>query len=476
MRGRTREFAALRVGRGVSVGGVALAVLLFFAQSAPAVASDVVSPASAAARSWLESVQNDDGSWGASADIRPLYTTAVVNALRTANQRSPAYFRGITWLENRAMSNVDFHARRMIALVPHGDDVTADREFLKANASRQIDAGSGSGSGWGLSAVYAPSARDTALALLALGVLGVAPDVLADVQAGLDFLKTSQRSDGSWAVPGAAAGDPIVTALGLRALASHLGLDPSVEFAGTVAASHLRDRVTASTANPLWQAHAALALMRWSGPADNDAAALIDALTLSQASEGSWAGDVYTTAIALEALSVGLGRDGPSFQEVVAVGDFGLRAAVNVGLGRNRGDRIRRGDLQSLTTLDAKGFEVRSLAGLEAATNLTFLDLRHTGVNNIAPIAALLADGATVLLQDTPWAGLMCDVSGDGRIEVGDVLLVTKMASRELPPNLLQQTRADIVPQDGPGDGVVDVGDAVLLYQRVRGISNAACP
>jgi len=160
----------------------------------------------------------------------------------------------------------------------------------------------------------------------------------------------------------------------------------------------------------------------------------------------------------------------------VAVGDFGLRAAVNVGLGRNRGDRIRRGDLQSLTTLDAKGFEVRSLAGLEAATNLTFLDLRHTGVNNIAPIAALLADGATVLLQDTPWAGLMCDVSGDGRIEVGDVLLVTKMASRELPPNLLQQTRADIVPQDGPGDGVVDVGDAVLLYQRVRGISNAACP
>jgi len=426
--------------------------------------------AAAGATAYLElsTVQNADGSWGPDEDVRPVYTAAVVNALRAYNARGSAYFSGVSWLENRAMANVDDHARRAAALSAHGDDVTADREFLKASDSQQLL----TGSGWALSDAYAPSARDTALVLLAFGVLGVAPDEIAEVQAGLDYLKSTQAGDGSFEVVGAASGDVVITVLALRALAAHVGLDGTVVANANLAASYLASNVDA--ASPvLQQAHAALALVRFGGA--GSATVQIDALVAAQFPDGSFGGDAYATGVALEALSVELGRDAVAFQQVVSLGDFELRSAVNLGLGRNRGDTLRRGDLQELSILAAGGFAISSLSGLEEATSLTFVDLRDTNVSDITPIQGLVGS-ATILLQNTPWAGLMCDVSDDGAIGVGDAVLSARIAAAAYGPSLLEQTRADIAPTSGPGDGVVDVGDAVLMMRRGGGEVNGVCP
>ena len=70
--------------------------------------------------------QNADGSWGHTEDVRPLYTASAVVALRSYTNGSyyrgsylpahdpnirelpqRAHYRGITWLENHAMGNVD---------------------------------------------------------------------------------------------------------------------------------------------------------------------------------------------------------------------------------------------------------------------------------------------------------------------------------------------------------------------------------
>jgi hypothetical protein len=75
------------------------------------------------AAGWLSSHQNGDGSWGATDDLKLPYTVEAVMALRAVSQRTSAYFMGISWLENHCGPNVDYEARRILALFPHGDNV-----------------------------------------------------------------------------------------------------------------------------------------------------------------------------------------------------------------------------------------------------------------------------------------------------------------------------------------------------------------
>lgn len=443
-----------------------LATALAWLAASPASAGPAENrQAALAAALHLETTQNADGSWGASEDIRPVYTASAVEALRAFNRHGPGHFRGLTWLENHAMQNVDYRARRLAALAPHGDDVGEDRESLKQSFS-QI---SSADSGWGLSQAYAPSVRDSALVLLAFAQIGVAPDVTAQVQAALDLLGTAQEGDGGYRLAAGTASDAVLTALVLRALAGYVGFDPGVAAVGNAAAAFLQGAV-APGSSPLEKGQAALALLRWA-PGTTGADPLIDSLVATQAPDGSWEGDVYVTAEALWALAARLGTDAASFQQVVALPDMGLRSAINLAIGRNRGDTLRRGDLLELASLDARSFGISDLSGLEQATNLGFLDLRNNQVTDVTPIAALT--NAVILLQNNPWAGQLCDVTGEGAVDVRDALLASRIASGDLAPSLLQKTKTDVAPTSGPGNGVVDVLDAVVV---TRGASGAAIP
>jgi hypothetical protein len=426
--------------------------------------------AAEAAAAYLElaTTQNPDGSYGATEDIRPLETAAVVDAFRAYNRRDNAYFRAITWLENHAMGNVDYHARRAKALAPHGDDISVDEDFLTASVSQQVEFQSG----WGLSGAYAASPRDTALALIALAASGPGAEFFADVDSGIAYLETSQLPDGSWPVQGGSQGDAVVTATALRALAGLVAFDPSVDTAAGLAAGYLLAAAPAGS-EPLVLAKAARARIAWLGA--GSASSQIDSLVAAQSPGGSWSASAYVTASSLHALAAELEKNTASYQQVIPLADFELRSAVNLSLGRNRGDQIRRGDLEQLTSLDANGLAIADLTGLENASSLTFLDLRNTNVTDIGALGALPST-VIILLQNTPWAGLLCDITDSGQIDTGDGIIAARIASGSHTPTLLEKTRSDVAPTSGPGDGVVGAGDALLVARRASGLTHAACP
>ena len=445
---------------------VVVACALAVVMSPSPVLADTAANQQAALRAavWLESVQNPDGSWGADPDVRVAYTSAVVDAFRDYSRTTPAYFRGVTWLENHFASNLDDHARRASALLPHGDDVTSDRASLSAGF-RGVP---GLGSGWGLSSVYGASPLDTALVLLAFADLGVGADA-SKVQAGIDFLKTSRTSDNGWSARGNTAGDPIITAYAVRAIKRHVNLDPTALTAiGNAAVLGLNVTAGSSATANQW-AHAAFAVLSWTPGttnADGYLTQLIGAQVASGTTAGSWEGSIYATAVGLRAFSLRLGTNDPNLQTIVQIPDFGLRSAVNFALQRNRGDAVRRGDLRSLTVLDASGQGITNLAGLAEFTSLTRLDLRHNAITDVSGLSSL-PPGTTVLLQDNPWAGRLCDVNGDTLVDSGDVLLAMRVARGDLTPTLLQKTRADVGPSIGPGDGLVDSSDVLVMERGV---------
>lgn len=125
---------------------IRMIVGMVLALSVPAYAASPYSGPAAHAAQWLVQHQNGDGSWGNTADVRYPDTVEAVLALRALNQRIPAYYWGITWLENHGSLTVDYRARRILALGPHGDNVAADLSYL-TSAQKISSPGNG---GWGL--------------------------------------------------------------------------------------------------------------------------------------------------------------------------------------------------------------------------------------------------------------------------------------------------------------------------------------
>src|ERR1035437_4676699 len=172
---------------------------------------------------WLAAQQNADGSWGATPDIQPVYTSAAVRALASAYKQQYAYFAGVTWLESHDSDNVDLIARQVNSLLGHGDDLSSAQAYLK---TAQAYSGT-TYAGWGLSSYYTSSTIDTALALIAYADLGGG----LQIQPALNFLKSSQLTGANnqgWAVNAASSSDPAITALVIQALSRYTALDATL--------------------------------------------------------------------------------------------------------------------------------------------------------------------------------------------------------------------------------------------------------
>jgi len=328
---------------------------------------------------WLAGQQNSDGSWGASADIQPVYTSAVVRALGTAYKRQKAFFAGLTWLESHDNGNVDLISRRAGTLNSHGDDLGYALTYLQNAQTRNGTVFSG----WGLSAIYTSSAIDTAFALIAYADLGST----VQVQPALSFLKSSQRTgtnDKGWAVGNAGSSDPAVTALVIQALSRYTALDGTLAGVISNGLSTLNTLVD-STAPTVIQALAAQAAQE----AGNSilATTFLSRLTASQGQDGNWGADPYTTALATRAVATAANSSVQSTP--VTIPDQALRKAINLALGRNSMDYLNRGELAQLTNLTAVNQGIADLTGLEWAVNLNTANLNNNNLTNIAPLSGL---------------------------------------------------------------------------------------
>ena len=335
-----------------------------------AASSPYLAPINAAAF-WLESQQNTDGSWGAVAALKVLETVETVLALRAVGRRSKAYFAGIAWLENHATANVDFTARRVLALSEHGDNLLADLAYLRSARA---------GEGWGLTEAYLESPIDSALVLLA------SPS-LSEAGAPVRYLQNTQRafgsSDSGWTLAHADSSDALTTALVVRALLNHG--EPAADATIQNAVSTLNALVNPASSTHV-RALTAMALLR----AGANATPLLSSLvTVQSAVDGSINSDVYSTALALRSFAAAMGSDAAAQATQVTITDPTLRAAINLALGRNRMDAIDRAELSRLTALNAAGLGINNLTGLEFASNLRDLDLRNNNITSTAPLASL---------------------------------------------------------------------------------------
>lgn len=344
------------------------------------------------AATWLILQQNADGSWGANQGEHFHYTVEAVQALRAAGQRNSAYFKGVTWLENHAADNADYRSRQAMALDAHGDDVATVIAYLEI----QQQPGVIGRQGWGLSKFYLQSPLDTAIVLNSLAALSTT----ADVQAGIDYLKSTQLggSDQGWPLALEITSDPFTTAMVVRTLATLQAQDPALAMPISNGLGALV--VAVDGASPVYlQALAAQAALL-----AGDATAAQNWLTMlvnGQSGNGSWSDRVYDTALAMRAFASADGTDSSANQTAVLIPDKNLRTAINSALGRNAMDSLDRSELMRLTTLTAVDKGINDLTGLEWAVNLATLDVRNNNITSTAPIDGL-AHLASVFLDGNP--------------------------------------------------------------------------
>lgn len=451
------------------------AIFLLVTSGASPSRADAAS-ASEAAANWLAVHQDPDGGWGPQ-DVRPLYTSESVIALRAHGRRDSAYFRGVAWLENHAVHSTDFHARRVLALEAHGDDVTIDTSYLGVAVAPEEHPERG----WGLSEVYAPSVLDTALAILALAESGFPPESTAAVEDAITFLVLRQASGGDSGWPGthgalvenpSAPGDVVVSALALRALAAGrdgLSAQVEVEVAGSAAVGFLKSAV-ASSSEPLLIAHALLAYLRWdraSALADPWVQNRVGDLVVTQDATGHWQSDAYVTGVALQALAAFLGTDDPMLRTAVVIPDLGLRAAINLALGRSQADAISQAEIQRLTTLDASNRGIQSIVGIEDAIHLQSINLLGNSIADYGPLDSLPnLEVATVTIP--------CDVDLDGEVTAPDGMLALRAAAGTLTLTIPKRTAADVAPP-GALDRVVTAADTTPILRKAAGLTSIAC-
>lgn len=346
---------------------------------AMAVTTDV---AAQNAATWLVQNQNRvDGSWGAAEALKPLMTAEAVIALRAFNQRSQAYYAGITWLENHRAANIDYKSRRVLALAANGDDVSAELAAL-AQAQNLVAPGN---SGWGLTGAYQGATVDTALALQALNRAGVSTNVAA----AITYLKSAQLTgiDKGWALAQETTSDPMTTAQAILALAPYKATDATlvVPMANGIASLGTNVGITSPAAV---QAVAALAYFS-QDPNSAAGASLLSNLAANQGLAGDLGGDPYLTALALRGFSVVLGKDLAAQRVTVVLPDENLRAAINQALGRNSLDALNVGELAKLTSLDISNRGIKDLTGLQFAVNLVSLNAVNNQITSTAPLSGL---------------------------------------------------------------------------------------
>lgn len=413
---RVRDFARVCI----------LSALCVSALSATAGTYDT---AAAKGVTWLLAQRNvDDGSWGATDDVKYVQTSEAVLALGALNQASPAYHAGLSWLDNHFPANIDFTSRRILSLGQAGASVSLD---LTALQGAQGTTGVGN-NGWGLSGNYLGSALDTSLSLQALNQQGVS----TNVSQAVSFLTASQLtgSDSGWALGQEGVSDPATTAQVIQALVPLKSVSSAVPTAITNGLAALNAKVT--TSSPVTQiALAALANLRNSA-SSSQATTQLNALVSQQASDGSWGEDPYATALALRALAAGLGKDVTAQKQAVGMPDATLRAVVNANLGHGAMDAINVGECQQLTTLNASGLGIKDLTGLGCATNLTNLDVSNNQIQSFTPIAGL----TKTAVNETGNPGYVAVASNDtadsptlpewGAIVMGSLLLLTMVRAQ----------------------------------------------
>lgn len=267
---------------------------------------------------WLYKSQKGDGSWRGPAGLQVQATSAALDALMNAGITSgPAFYSGVASLLNAEPTSTDGQVRRIDTLFRAGNDVTALSTRLNSQATAM-------GGSWGTLPGYSTSVADTAMA--ALVTMSTAPNDLRYFTLICDIIAPQQRASGGWSYVGSSPSGapasatsasivPTVYAILLLQKAASQGfsfLPCGSQFysASTITSkgvAFLKTKLNAdggfgeggsSGALETALAYRAIQSVNAGDPALGNAQGYLIA---AQKVDGSWGGDSFQTALALQA-------------------------------------------------------------------------------------------------------------------------------------------------------------------------------
>jgi hypothetical protein len=246
---------------------------------------------------WLATKNNPDGSYGTEADMATSYqaTAEVLHSSTLLNQNTQSNFAAaLAFINAENLHNTEYLSRKIMANAEAGNGVSSMLDELKAIAGPE--------GGFGEFAEFQPTVLDTAFALQALHAAASGSSDAA-IRA-LAYLIGQQKSNGGWS-DGGNVSNVYTTALAVKSIIPYVNQYAQAAQSVNAAGSFL---LSQQNATGLWvtdfeSAQALLALAQ-SLPDNSNIAPSVSALIARQQDDGSWDGDVYTTALALQLLSV----------------------------------------------------------------------------------------------------------------------------------------------------------------------------
>lgn len=251
--------------------------------------------ASAIDSAWLSSQQTSDGSFESTNAIATAFqaTSETILTLYALDESSqPGIPGAIQYLENDTFPSTEHLARLVLINHTAGRDISA---YLSELINR-----AGADGGFGELSGYDSTAIDTAYALNAMASAGL--QISDTASYAIAFLLDRQNADGGW------SNRENITSLYVTAVVSsalqryrhHYELNNSLERANVLLIS---SRDTQGAIGDIFETATALIAL---APVTYDQSLyqdVVDYLTSLQLADGSWSGDVYTTALVLRALN-----------------------------------------------------------------------------------------------------------------------------------------------------------------------------
>ena len=344
---------------------------------------------------WLASQAQSDGAYSSPTGIAtPVQATS--ETLHTfsllGENAQPGISAAHQFLAAEPFHNTEYLARKIISGHKAGDDVSSLMTELLVHQNTD--------GGFGDLAGYQSTVLDTHYALAALAAVGFADLNVTGPAVG--FLLDSQQADGGW------SDNDNTTSVALSAQAMHALWHYRQVFNVTTALDSAQAFLLAQRTANVWSEtfETALALIAIL-PRLNDTSPVADsltALTNEQQTDGSWQGDVYTTALALRALTLAdqsvPNPDLTTLTGQVIDGDTGLAlSGVSVDLGGLT-------NASTVTSSDG-GFQFSGLVDGHHTLTLSLLDYGTLTATTVLPIGGTVDLGELNLLRvtDNPTTG-----------------------------------------------------------------------